>query len=274
LLGAIYWNHPIIHKQNKLRCFCFASPPVLSREFPDKHIGNDYIFSIALSTDFITRLSMESVKHHNLRNDLILECDQNIIDECMEISDDDNDGNLENERIKFLARLKSIDTPNAKEQLFPIGRILWFVPKAVMEDDIERRRKCLMDLEDKKEDDLDGDNEEEQKVENKEVEIEEKGDNEIIDGDQDDNVLMNALSKTRRSISGTWNALSQRIANWESSKSKKLKKYGAANYVLCDGTKSRDIFQELVIDFPESFLSHLPQRYLWVCSASITESDI
>merc|ERR1712045_756646 len=98
--------------------------------------------SIVLSTDFITRLSIESVKHHNLRNDMILEYEQDLIDECLTVLDDDDDDNLENERIKFLSKLKSIVTPNPNQQLFPLGRVLWFVPNAVMEDDVVVRRKC------------------------------------------------------------------------------------------------------------------------------------
>eukprot|EP00483_Globobulimina_turgida_P009708 UN09727 len=221
----MYYKHPIICKQNRLKCFCFASPPVLSKHFTDKNIGIDYIFSVILSTDFITRLSIAAVKHYNLRNDLLLECEQDLIDECMTVLD--NTG-MENERVKFLTKLKSITAGNIQQLLYPLGRILWFVPNAVMEDNVVLRRKCLMGLNGEKEDNI-------------------------------ENSLWNKINK-----SGTM---------------KKLSKYyygsdGSDNYVLCDATNRRDIFQEFVIDFPESLFAHMPARYLSACGTSITKPDV
>eukprot|EP01084_Bolivina_argentea_P130838 230990_1 len=259
LLGLMYYDHPVICKQNNLKCFCFASPPVLSKEFTDKNIGIDYILSITLSTDFITRLSLESVKHYNIRNDLIIDGEQELIDECMSVLDDEKE-NIENKRIKFLTMLKTIDTPNPEQQLYPLGRILWFVPNAVMDDDVVKRRKCLMCLNDEiKDTDEKNEDDNEEKDDTDEV-------NELVDN--------NSNNKRRLSLTDAWNKLSNKMSNRESRRTKKINKYGADKYVLCDATDRRDIFQELVLEFPESFFSHMPGRYLWACGTSITEPDV
>lgn len=81
LLGLMYKDHAVIRGGNgwRLKVWCFASPPVISREFTDRQMANDYITSVALETDVVTRLSWESVRKCNLRQDLIMKYDPKLI---------------------------------------------------------------------------------------------------------------------------------------------------------------------------------------------------
>ena len=51
--------------------------------------------------------------------------------------------------------------------------------------------------------------------------------------------------------------------------SKRQRKYGGRNFVLCDATQCRYIFQEFVFEFPDSLRCHNPQHYLWACDATL-----
>merc|ERR1711971_756949 len=71
LLGFMYLDHPIICKQNKCKVWAFASPPVVSQSFIDAKIGLNMIRCMAINTDLVCRLSIESIKQQNERLDAI-----------------------------------------------------------------------------------------------------------------------------------------------------------------------------------------------------------
>lgn len=278
LVGFMYYQHPILHLQNKLKVFAFASPPIVSQEFITSNIGFDYIYSIALSTDFITRLSKYSIKTFNLRNDFILETKEELIDQCLKILDDgdktndnndddkeddnddnDNDDNNDNndddknEREQFIDSLRKIQAADTK--LYPIGKVLWFVPKAVMEDDVILRRKYLLELQEMKHDQQakdDGNEDETEEQNNKQAE-----------------------KTSKCSWTQKWEEMSIKCKEEKAKKALKkaeesdMFKYGADKFILCEATKCRDWFQEFVIEYPESLRAHMPGRYLWACGTTI-----
>eukprot|EP01083_Nonionella_stella_P267943 905450_1 len=130
LLGLMYKDHPIIRKQNRLKVYAFASPCIVSKHFTDGKLECDYITSVALSTDFITRLSVESIRKRNLRQDFIMEQSDVVIDKCMT----DDVESMDDECVEFLRVLKSISSVVPTQELYPLGRILWFVPNTVIHD--------------------------------------------------------------------------------------------------------------------------------------------
>jgi len=284
-LGLLYYDHPIICKQNKLQVYAFASPCIVSKEFTEKNIGNDYISSVALSTDLVTRLSLESVKHENCRLDAIMRYPQEVIRECIvnvtdldedEMDDDDkNDDNRKHARNRtrplitlkpkdLVKTLKELKTPNPKEQLFPLGKILWFVPKAAMDDDDLRRRRTLMCL---KENANVNTNDDDESKENKK---------EYKTHNTKNSSLSEIFKTIQHNVTKGFEDFQETMDNslLGSGTTKYVKKYDGSNYILCDATKCRAIFQELVLDLPESLYAHLPSRYLWACGAHLTRGNL
>ena len=159
LLGLMYKDNSIIRGQDgqRLKVWCFAAPCAISREFADQKVGNDYITSVALDQDAASRISPEALKIWNLRQELISQYSTDKIKDILR-RDDISDGD---EGAKLLRILKNVRSPNPEHELFPLGRILWFVPHAVLNDDIVLRRKTLMKMaEDEKENDTDDESEE------------------------------------------------------------------------------------------------------------------
>ena len=304
LLGLMYKDHPAIYGQDgaRLRVWCFASPCIVSREFTDNALGNAFITSIALETDVVTRLSMESVRKYNLRQDFIMthaQCSSAMLQDVLRRDHLED----ESESAEFLRILKTLESPKPQEQLFPMGRILWFVPRIVMDDDIVFRRRTLMKM-------LvdhgaaDGDDGIDGAVEEKECGQEEgleSSANEVVEemeGKQDDAVpewrrtlnasmrnLQEGLRVRSQSVglnaNNLWREMchdvSRGVKDFQTDirckmdSSRRRRKYGASNYVLCDATKCRYMFQEFICDFPESLQSHNPQRYLWACDATLRQ---
>merc|ERR1712154_155289 len=50
---------------------------------------------------------------------------------------------------------------------------------------------------------------------------------------------------------------------------KYAEKYDLSNYTICEATNCRQVFQDLVLDLPESLYSHMPNRYLWAMDAHL-----
>ena len=144
ILGMMYKDHPIIRGQNgqRLKVWCFGCPPVVSREFADSKVFDEYITTIALDTDVVTRISREGVRIYNLRQELINEYSIEKTEQILH-RDEIQDGD---EGAKFLRILKNLRSPNPEFQTLPLGRILWFVPRIVLNDDIVLRRKTLMKM--------------------------------------------------------------------------------------------------------------------------------
>eukprot|EP00484_Ammonia_sp_Unknown_P018669 CAMPEP_0197045230 /NCGR_PEP_ID=MMETSP1384-20130603/21129_1 /TAXON_ID=29189 /ORGANISM="Ammonia sp." /LENGTH=580 /DNA_ID=CAMNT_0042476811 /DNA_START=1 /DNA_END=1743 /DNA_ORIENTATION=- len=285
LLGLMYNEHPVICKQNRLRVFAFASPCVISQEFTDKQIAENYIYSIALSTDLVTRLSLESVKQSNLRLDAITNASQDTIKKCMmklvdeeeeDTNDNDNDQETEqketDEAKALLRSLRSMPTPNPKERLFPLGKVLWFVPKAAMDDDDAKRRGTLMCLKDYKQKSQKTGDDDENDEEAKSQQTEKK-----------QYVAHGKNASFSNILSTTWNNMAKGFEEFQevmdssilnSGTTKYAKRYDGSNYILCEATNCRSIFQELVLDLPESLYSHMPNRYLWCCDAHLTREKL
>lgn len=246
MLGFLYFDHPIICKQHRLHCFAFASPCVVSREFTEKQIGLNYITSIALSTDMVTRLSVESVKKMNVRLDIIrkyLKENKGIIKQCLDnvsdesIGSDDGDDNEQKEQEKWcqlVRELKDTPTPNPKQQLFPLGKILWFVPKEIMVESDEQRRENLLRAH--------------------------KGGYNWNNGGN--------INEQQLGNGGMGEVIAETLKNMAVKSGFKRKagnKYDGSNYILCEASNCRDMFQEFVQDMPESLYAHYPTRYMLAC---------
>ena len=159
LLGLMYKDNSIIRGQDgqRLKVWCFAAPSVVSREFVDQKLGNDYITSVTLDTDAATRMSPEAIKIWNLRQELISEYSTDKIKDILQ-RDEISGGD---EGAKLLRILKNVRSPNPEHELFPLGRILWFVPRIVLDDDIVSRRKTLMKMSEDHDDSITDDESEE-----------------------------------------------------------------------------------------------------------------
>eukprot|EP01083_Nonionella_stella_P023110 63910_1 len=287
LLGLMYKDHPIIHKQNQLKVYAFASPCIVSKEFTDCALGNEYITSIALSTDLVTRLSVESVRKCHLRQDFIMKQSKNLIHRCM--THDTIDGEIENESAcaEFLRVLRSLSSFAPSQELYPLGRILWFVPHIVMHDDIAFRRSRLMDL---KEDDLDMEEEDGNRVKSTLDDVCVSTWNSMSKSVTDFKASMmdlntfevrcNDYNWAKHSFREFCHDVSKGVKDiqtdieWTLDKAKRNRKYNGENYVLCDASSCRYIFQELVFDLPESIRAHEPQRYLWACDATLRDYSL
>jgi len=274
LLGLLYRNHPIIHQQNRLKVFSFASPCVVSASLSD--LANDYVISVALGTDVVTRLSLQSVYKFNLRQDLIRSCNQEMIARCMdhaaELQQEADEGTQNDScpETDFLRIFKTAQSPNPEQELFPLGRVLWFVPNAVMNAQDEN-----------------GDDEDEQKQMDVDECDAEKGGKEKARQHETTATWMsstwdNLATQLRmdRSASDLWREVQYDITRKVSAvkseieekldESKRRARYDSSNYTVVDATQCRvHVFQELVFDFPESLDCHEPQRYLWCCNAKL-----
>ena len=240
MLGFLYNDHPIICRQNRLHCFAFASPCVVSREFTEKHIGERYITSVTLSTDMITRLSVESMKQMNVRLDIIrkyMKEDKGIITQCLQNVEDPNgdeqDEVKEEKWCQLVRELKNTPTPNPKQQLFPLGQVLWFVPREVMVDsDVHRRENLLR--------------------------INKSTGSSGGDGQGGGGGLGDVIAVTLKNM-----------AKKSGLKRKTRNKYDGSNYILCEASNCRHLFQEFIQDMPESLYAHYPIRYMLACHTKL-----
>merc|ERR1711971_188444 len=246
--GAMLAEHSElgVSREGGLRVFCFASPPVISRALMDAQIGRDCVTTVALSTDFITRLSIESVLQFNARADLLLGMGDDID------IDDVDEG--------VLSELKNVQTPNPQKRLFPVGRVLWFVPTAAMEENEQKRVTALMRKENSNEKKKEMEDDTKEDGDEMEIATEEKTD--VKNSKRC--ALMAALSVRSKGM--------ERKENPEkvSKREKAIAEYGPQQYVLCDATQSKHVFQDFVVDSPESLLAHMPGRYLWAVGTSMT----
>merc|ERR1712087_877840 len=213
-------------------------------------------------------------------------------------------GEDESEAAEFLRVLRTLETPNPSELLYPLGRVLWFVPRIVMDDDQTFRRKTLMDMlcdpvnveiaEDGLEEQKYDSNDQEEGLENDRDTAMSTHEVEGVDGNIPQ--WKRSLSESMRNLeeglrvrsqsvglhaNQLWNELCHDVSRsvkdlqtdmrCKMDTSKRRKKYSGRNYVLCDATDCRYIFQEFVFDFPDSLTVHNPQRYLWACDATLRE---
>eukprot|EP01084_Bolivina_argentea_P143252 251621_1 len=239
MLGLIYCNKDNVMifeqlQQNKLKIYSFASPCIVSKHF-DTFLHR-FINTIILTTDIVTRLSIESIKKLNIRLDLIANCSNEIIRNALMYSRNDKTSET------FLKNVKEVKTENEELQLFPLGKILWFTPKIVMDENMEKRRRFLM-------------------------------------GVSQDNKIKKQNKKKTENNRNYYNGFGfNKLINIKNTMpiigAKHKEKYIGSNYVLCDASKCKlDICQELVTDLPESLYSHLPNRYIWACDAEMIEQE-
>ena len=294
LLGLMYKDNSVIRGEDgkRLKVWCFASPCVATREFTDEQVGNDYITSVTLGIDMVCRMTMESVKKWNMRQELISAYPTENIQRFLQFDDTTSSAS---DGASFSTILKTLKARNPEELFFPLGRILWFVPPIVMHDDIALRRRTLMKMSDKKvdgnhgqiqlqqmknmmhhiddhiddefgddedADDAAGDledsceNEEEQKVDL--FTIRKRPMYQSSDEDDDQEFDAIPLSETAQKDTTT-SSTNQRVSE--------------SAFVLCDATKCRDIFQEFVHEYPSSLTTHLVSSYMKACGATLKNDD-
>lgn len=288
LLGLMYANDPIIRYKNRLKVYSFASPCIVSKEFDEQKVGYSYIHSIALSTDIITRLSFESIKKWNLRQDLIMNYPQDKIIECLLDTQEQQSmegQECESSTSEFLRVLKSLESPDPNLELFPLGRVLWLVPNIVMDDDIVLRRKCLMDFVKIKAMDIDKDKEEEEKKEpeskwknlfgsiseniaNKMQGLQANANEIDTYNHRQDSSVNDVFKEFVKDLNKGMHDIKTEIRS-KMDMTTNTAKYNGNNYILCDASSCKYVFQDLVLDFPECFHAHGPERYLWAFDATL-----
>ena len=162
--------------------------------------------------DVITRLSVESVRKWNLRQQFIMNYDHDAIMRCLLQSEAERTDLDESANGEFLRVLKEMKSSTAEQELYPLGRVLWFVPNIVMNDDIDFRKRSLMNL--TADDVIDND----YKIE---LEKEKTKDENAMDVDDGNNKIKEkskvSLSFVKDLINSTWNKVGVGIKQFKES---------------------------------------------------------
>ena len=266
-LGLLYYNHEIIHNKMNLKIYSFASPPCVSKNL--MNLCNEYIYSIILSSDIVTRLSLQNVKLMNRRIEYIKQTNSDIVYESMFILNDKplNNNNTHQDVYQFLDKLKNISLNNqdTNKQLYPCGTILWFVPEIIFkEKTIIKKRQKLMGITDQQINEYNA----KQNI----INSPSNDSNNIEMKNNENNDDINIKSLKDIFMEGFTN-LKDNIIEWNENMKKKENemkdKYTGKHWILCDATKSKEIFLNFAFDSNESGYAHLPQRYLWVLDARL-----
>ena len=268
MLAFLYRNNEVLRQKSRrfpngrLRCFAFACPAVVSREFMEKKIGADFITTVRVGSDMVPTFSVSAAWQMVKRFDVICEAmreDPGIIDKCIENFDTMNRKKFRNERwYQLLQDLIKTPSPEQNRKLFPLGKMLWFVPKEVMVEDDQQRRMSLQAMRT-------------------------EGSWAIPDMIRDwlcwtikifFAVILLLISCVTRvtGLREIWTNLCLFVSIATMKGKCRLMasdKYDGSNYVLCDASNCTDIFQEFVFDFPESIYAHLQIRYLMACGARL-----
>ena len=140
LLGLMYKDHPIIRQKHGLKVYAFASPCIVSKEFTDNEIGSDFITSIAVNCDMVTRLSVQSVKKYNWRQDLMMNQRESVVEALIsENNERRKTANVISSTPKETAESRALSNaissvPNdSDDELYQLGRPLWFVPNEIID---------------------------------------------------------------------------------------------------------------------------------------------
>ena len=291
VLGLMYKDNSVIRGQDgkRLKVWCFASPCVVTREFTDQQVGNDYITSITLGIDMVCRITMESVKKWNMRQELISAYSTEKIlgflhfDETSLIPDEHSSAS---DGAAFSTILKSLKAENPKEEFFPLGRILWFVPPIVMHDDVESRRRTLMKMLDENAENVNKDNAHGQNMYNmkhRNYGVHDDDDDLEFDLDEEQKMDLHAIRKRPMYQSSDDEDEDQEFDMIPPSETLQKgatqptgstnQKVSGSKYVLCDATKCRDIFQEFVFEYPSSLTTHMVGPYMDACGVTLKSND-
>lgn len=312
-LGLMYKDDPVIRGQHgqRLRVWCFASPHIVSRAFTDQQLGMDFITTVNLDTDVVTRGDQESIRIWNLRLELIAEHSRERIESMLQRDEIlDGDGSA-----KLLRILKNVRSPNPERELFPIGKILWFVPSIVLGDDIALRRKTLIKLSEDHDDYVSDDDDNEHNTIGHHINSDdEKEDNDTFtvyqirkrpkdqssDEDDDDAVPLNLANENDGDhvVQVSTENDQQQTEDDEDAKpilddimesakeaastvqkalylkvdSPIRHQLESGGYVLCDATKCREIFKEFIFENKAVDL-HMGAPYMWACGATLKIED-
>ena len=145
LLGLMYKDHPIIRQKHGLRVYAFASPCIVSKEFTDNEIGSDFITSIAVNCDMVTRLSVESFKKYNRRQDLVMNQKLSVVANLKSYCKGDLMPPEDDRTTELLNLICSASCSRMYGELYPLGRPLWFVPTELFEDkEMEPEIRCAL----------------------------------------------------------------------------------------------------------------------------------
>ena len=263
----------------------------LVRMLTNDDSGNNINSNNSNSNNDAKLLEKEIESLNGLKKDLDRFRDsQRLISRCMNDLDDEsidksNSSNSSNNEIRaFLLTLKEMQPVVDKDQLYPAGKLLWFVPDIVLEKNDIKRKELLM-------------------------KINEDG---IANNEIDCNAMLGArfssfnlgIEKFRQSFFGSppsqqrGGEQNQQRENWKQIKTKDeilveskvdendfeynyscnyitgrtdLTRF--KNYILCDATENRLIFQQLVCEFYDSFYSHMPTRYMEVLNIKTLDSE-
>jgi len=150
----------------------------------------------------------------------------------------------------LIKTLKEVKTPNPNDQLFPLGKILWYVPKAALEKDGVARRRTLMGM--------DAEKKEQKKY-----------------ATQKADSVKDVMKNTWHNLTKGFEEFQQTMDNpMIAGGYKHSLKFDGSHYALVDATECREIFQQFVLDLPEALAAHMPSRYMWACNAHLTRGNL
>ena len=150
MLGLL-WNARNIFPTSKFSCYSFASPLIVGYKAMKDSIKYKNMISVAVSTDIVTRLSIEGLLKMHCR---ILQIEKDseknkfLIENIIKTRCSTNDYNqfihkLGDDEKELVNELKSGQKHDIREELYlyPCGKLYYFIPEFLLNERIENKDK-------------------------------------------------------------------------------------------------------------------------------------
>jgi len=149
LLGLL-WKTKGTFKNDEFSCYSFASPLVIDYDGMKESLKGNNMISVAVTTDIVTRLSVEGLIKLNERIKIIQSYNnyEDIISKIIEArcsSDEYKEfyNKLSEDERKMINELKMENCGDIRDELllYPCGELLWFIPEFLENDNISTKDK-------------------------------------------------------------------------------------------------------------------------------------
>ena len=152
LLGLIWrYSDDSNMKEIPFTVYSFASPIIVDKDLREKCLNDDglNIISIAQSTDIVTRIGTAGWQQMLNRTNMIEKIEktffESICSEAMNGGNPDSTEKYSERQYKFLNEIQEAKV-DEDGLLYPVGRILWFIPKQAMNENVAERNKYLINF--------------------------------------------------------------------------------------------------------------------------------